>query len=202
MTWHSVRWCRLEWAICYQYSEASQDAIKLLYKISCVTPWMECRLSSGKMPTQAFVKPVNPLNWWGFNRTLKMVDTNRQKLNRLFQTSPEPPKPRYIAYRRYRMFFKISKKCHFCSFVPYTISIFHIPQGCISCASLATWLWENGERMRKWKGNGERMRKWSENEQIERDSLFIFPHFLFISSLSIHFLSKIVTFCRITFKKC
>ena len=32
-------------------------------------------------------------------------------------------------------------------------------QGCTICASLAAWLWENGERMRKWRGNGERMRK-------------------------------------------
>ena len=32
------------------------------------------------------------------------------------------------------------------------------------------------------------MRKWRENEEKERDSLSTFPHFLFISSLSIHFL--------------
>ena len=31
-------------------------------------------------------------------------------------------------------------------------------------------------------------RKWRENEEMERDSLFTFPHFLFISSLSIRFL--------------
>ena len=57
---------------------------------------------------------------------------------------------------------------------------------------------ENGERMRKWRGkgesvrkwrgNGEEMRKWRENEEMERYSLFTFPHFLFISPLSIHFL--------------
>ena len=40
------------------------------------------------------------------------------------------------------------------------------------------------------------MRKWTQNEQIERDSLSTFPHFLFITSLSIHFLSKIVHFYR------
>ena len=34
-------------------------------------------------------------------------------------------------------------------------------------ASLAV-RWENGERMRKWRGNGERMRKLRENEEIER----------------------------------
>ena len=31
-------------------------------------------------------------------------------------------------------------------------------------------------------------RKWRENEKTERDSLSTFPHFLFISSFSIHFL--------------
>ena len=31
-------------------------------------------------------------------------------------------------------------------------------------------------------------RKWRENEEMERDSLSTFPHFLLISSLSIHFL--------------
>ena len=44
------------------------------------------------------------------------------------------------------------------------------------------------ERMGKWRGNGERMRKWRENEIMERDSLSTFPHFLFISSLTINFL--------------
>ena len=39
------------------------------------------------------------------------------------------------------------------------------------------------------------MRKWRENEEMERecgkgDSLSIFPHFLFLSSLYIHFLNK------------
>ena len=30
------------------------------------------------------------------------------------------------------------------------------------------------------------MRKWRENKEMERDSFSTFPHFLFISSLSIH----------------
>ena len=34
--------------------------------------------------------------------------------------------------------------------------------------------------------NGERMRKWRENDEIEKDSLSTFPHFLFISSLYFH----------------
>ena len=51
-------------------------------------------------------------------------------------------------------------------------------QGCTNCGSLAAWL----------RGNGQRMRKWRENEEMEGDSLSTFPHFLFISSLSIHFL--------------
>ena len=53
---------------------------------------------------------------------------------------------------------------------------------------------KNGERMRKWRGNGKRMRKWrgnwEKNEEMERDSLSTFPHFLFISSLSFHFLHQ------------
>ena len=61
---------------------------------------------------------------------------------------------------------------------------------------MAAWLRKIGERTKKWRGNGERMRKWTQNEQIERDSLSTFPHFLFITSLSIHFLSKIVHFYR------
>ena len=54
-------------------------------------------------------------------------------------------------------------------------------QGCTSCNSLAARNWE---RLIKWRGNGERMRKWRENGQ----RMMYFPHFLFISPLSIHFL--------------
>ena len=71
-------------------------------------------------------------------------------------------------------------------------------QGCTACCILASGMQENGERMRKWRGkgerirkwrgNGEKMRKWRENEEMERDSLSTFPLFLFISSLSNHFL--------------
>ena len=41
-------------------------------------------------------------------------------------------------------------------------------------------------------------RKWRENEEMKRSSLSTFTHYLFISSLSLHFLylSKFVTFCR------
>ena len=55
--------------------------------------------------------------------------------------------------------------------------------------SRAARKWRKNEEMR---GYGERMRKlkrkWRENEKMERDSLSTFPHSLFISSLSIHFL--------------
>ena len=61
-------------------------------------------------------------------------------------------------------------------------------QGCTTFCILASRMQENGERVRRWRWNGERMRKWRENEEMERDSLSTFPHFLFISSLSIHFL--------------
>ena len=37
------------------------------------------------------------------------------------------------------------------------------------------------------RGNEERMRKWKENEEMKRDWLSTFPHFLFISFLFIHF---------------
>ena len=45
---------------------------------------------------------------------------------------------------------------------------------------------------RKWRENDEMEWKGRENEEMERDLLSTFPHFLFISSLSIHFLSKIL----------
>ena len=43
---------------------------------------------------------------------------------------------------------------------------------------------ENEEEMRE---NEEIERKWRENTEMERDLLPTFPHFLFISSPSIHF---------------
>ena len=49
--------------------------------------------------------------------------------------------------------------------------------------------WQPGSRAaRKWRKNEKMKRKWRENEEMERDSRSTFPHFLFISSLSIHFL--------------
>ena len=57
--------------------------------------------------------------------------------------------------------------------------------------SRAVRKWRENEKMkRKWRENEEMERKWKENEEMERDSLSTFPHFLFISSLSIHFLYK------------
>ena len=47
---------------------------------------------------------------------------------------------------------------------------FGIEQGCTNCS-------------RKWRGNGE---------ERERDSLSTFPHFLYISSLSIHFFQHVI----------
>ena len=64
-------------------------------------------------------------------------------------------------------------------------------QGCTTCGGLAARLWENGKKMRKWRGNGEEMeRKWTKNEKLERYLLSTFSHFIFISSLSIHFQIK------------
>ena len=61
-------------------------------------------------------------------------------------------------------------------------------------------LWQPCNRAaRKWRENEKMKKKWRENEEMERDSLSTFPHFLFISSLSIHFLyqklSHFVTKC-------
>ena len=39
------------------------------------------------------------------------------------------------------------------------------------------------------------MRKWRDNEEMERDLLATFPHFLFISSLFIDFLYQKLSFC-------
>ena len=66
---------------------------------------------------------------------------------------------------------------HTLSWVTLT-QISSLVQGCTNCGSLAAWL----------RGNGQRMRKGRENEEMEGDSLSTFPHFLFISSLSIHYL--------------
>ena len=53
--------------------------------------------------------------------------------------------------------------------------------GCTNCGSLAARKWRENEKMR---------RKLRENEEMERDLLSTFPHFLFISPLSIHFQIK------------
>ena len=45
--------------------------------------------------------------------------------------------------------------------------------------------------LRKWRGNGERLRKWRENEEMGRDSLSTFSHFLYLFPLS-----KVVSFWR------
>ena len=62
-------------------------------------------------------------------------------------------------------------------------------QGCTTCGSRAARKWRENEKMkRKCRENEEMERKLREIEEMERDSLSTFPHFLFISSLSIHFL--------------
>ena len=43
---------------------------------------------------------------------------------------------------------------------------------------------------RKWRENEEMEKKGTDNEEMERDLLSIYPHFLFISPLSIHFQIK------------
>ena len=54
--------------------------------------------------------------------------------------------------------------------------------------SLAARKWRENENIkRKWRENEEMDRKWREHAEMEGDSLSTFPHFLFISSLSIHF---------------
>ena len=58
-------------------------------------------------------------------------------------------------------------------------------QGLASCASVPAWVWENGERMRKWRGNRERMRK---SREIHSLRFLIFS--LFPPSLSISYIKK------------
>ena len=63
-------------------------------------------------------------------------------------------------------------------------------------------LWQPCSRaLRKWREKEKMKRKWRENEEMEWDSLSTFLNFLFISSLSIHFLyqtlSHFVTKCWI-----
>ena len=54
--------------------------------------------------------------------------------------------------------------------------------------SQASRKWRENQKMEREWGNGEGMRNWRENAEMERNSLSTFPHFLFIPSLSIHFL--------------
>ena len=50
-------------------------------------------------------------------------------------------------------------------------------------------LWQPcSQALRKWREKEKMKRKWRENEEMEWDSLSTFLNFLFISSLSIHFL--------------
>ena len=44
-----------------------------------------------------------------------------------------------------------------------------VTQGCTNCGSLAAWLQENGERIRKGREKEEMERKWKENEEMERE---------------------------------
>ena len=60
-------------------------------------------------------------------------------------------------------------------------------------------LWQPGSQAaRKWRENEKMKREnenWREKEEMEKDLLSTFLHFLFISSLSIHFQVKVVSFC-------
>ena len=71
-------------------------------------------------------------------------------------------------------------------------------QGYTTCGSLAAGLWENGERMRKWRVTRERMGKWKEIYSLHFLTLFPFPD----KRLS-HFVGKcqVRHFCRECHKK-
>ena len=73
--------------------------------------------------------------------------------------------------------------------IPWDISY---RQGCTSCAILPAWLWERGERMKKWRGNGEKMRKWWERVRKCGDihSLHFLIFSLFPPSLSISYIEN------------
>ena len=72
-------------------------------------------------------------------------------------------------------------------------------QGCTTCTSLAAWLWENWEKIRKWRENGEKMRRWRGKGQIMRKLREIYFQYILIFSLFPPSLSisrsKIVSFC-------
>ena len=72
--------------------------------------------------------------------------------------------------------------------------IFSQHQGCTTCCILASGMWENGERMRKWRGNGEEMERECRNGV--RFTLYISSFSLYFLSLYPFPISKIVTFCR------
>ena len=61
-------------------------------------------------------------------------------------------------HQRWRLPYKLRTLCT----LPRSCKV----QGCTTCTILAAWLWENGERIRKWRGNGEKMRKWRENKEM------------------------------------
>ena len=65
--------------------------------------------------------------------------------------------------------------------VHQTYFIINYIQGCKTFGCLAA---------RKWRENEKMKRKLRKNEEMERDLLSTFPHFLFISPLSIHFQIK------------
>ena len=91
--------------------------------------------------------------------------------------------------------FRLSVFSSFCLFVFLSIHLSFFQSSCLSSSKFilvhhrvaqVVAPWHPG--CEKWKKNEKMKRKQRENEEMERDSLGAFPHFLFISSLPIHFL--------------
>ena len=80
------------------------------------------------------------------------------------------------------------------------LSDYNTVHGCTHRLILASWLQENGVRMRKWWGNRERMRNgeeiWREWGYGERFTPYISSFSLYFFSLYPFPISKIVSFCR------
>ena len=76
-------------------------------------------------------------------------------------------------------------KWHACSILILSSGLHNLLHPCIRDARK----WRENEKMKRKRRECEEVeRKWRGNEEMERYSLFTFPHFLFISPLSIHFL--------------
>ena len=100
------------------------------------------------------------------------------------------PNKQYLVHYQYYLYH------HYTHYFNYYHLYHYHHQGCTNCGILASWLQENGERMRKLRGNGEKMRKWWERVRKCGDihSLHFFIFSLFPPSLSIFYIKNCLIF--------